>query len=201
MKQKINADYIIVIDPAGDAKKTGRSIDDSFERGIALQCAEKIKALVEQRYPKAKVIITRLPGDIVYDLQNASLTNRINANLFINLNFYPNSEPKPSLFLYQFSYGNDFTSSYSELSFNSYEQAYKINQPQTSKIIQQLFTQLADDKYAHLFSVSCPHAIPVKPLIGVIAPSIALDIGLKNKNSWHLFIEPLADAIIQLIHE
>ena len=32
-----------MIDPSGDAKHTGRVIQDTFERGITLQCAEALK--------------------------------------------------------------------------------------------------------------------------------------------------------------
>ena len=72
---------IVVLDPAGDAKRTGRRIGDSFERGLTLQCAEKIKEIIEARSSHIKVVITRMPGDNVYDLQNASLSNRIHADL------------------------------------------------------------------------------------------------------------------------
>ena len=113
------------IDPSGDAKRTGRQIGDNFERGLTLQCAEKIKELVEQLAPHIKIIITRMPGDVVYDLQNASLSNRLNADLYINLNFYHCHETKPTLFLYQFSYGNDFACSNQGLVLNTYDQAYR----------------------------------------------------------------------------
>ncbi len=35
--------FTIMIDPAGDAKHTGRLIGDTLERGISLQCAEQLK--------------------------------------------------------------------------------------------------------------------------------------------------------------
>src|SRR5579863_2631895 len=83
MVQQHQREYIVILDPAGDAKRTGRQISDSFERGITLQCVEKIKTILE-RVPYVKVIISRLPGDTVYELQNASLANRLQADLFIN---------------------------------------------------------------------------------------------------------------------
>lgn len=192
-------EFVLVLDPSGDAKKTGRVIGDSFERGLTLQCAEKIKSLIEEQVSHVKIIITRLPGDIVYDLQNASLANRINADLFININFYLSTETKPTLFLYQFSYGNDFAPHQSGLSFNTYDQAYKVNKTATDEITKLFTTQLTHTTYKNLFTLSGPHALPIKPLIGIIAPSIALEGGLKNKESWHLFIEPLVDTIITAI--
>lgn len=190
-----------MLDPSGDAKKTGRVIGDSFERGLTLQCAEKIKSLIEEQLSHVKIIITRLPGDIVYDLQNASLANRINANLFININFYLSTETKPTLFLYQFSYGNDFASHQSGLSCNTYDQAYKVNKVVTDEIIKLFTTHLSHTNYKNLFTLSGPHALPIKPLIGITAPSIAIEVGLKNKESWHMFIDPLVATIIAAIEQ
>src|SRR5207237_4720156 len=79
--------YIVIFDPAGDANRIGKKIGDGFERGLTLQCAEKIKEVIEHQAPYIKIIITRMPGDSVYELQNASLSNRLNVDLFINLNF------------------------------------------------------------------------------------------------------------------
>ena len=203
MKQQFHTkEFILVLDPAGDAKRTGRAIGDAFERGLTLQCAEKIKSLLEERCSYIKVVITRLPGDSVYDLQNASLSNRINADLFISLHFYQTQDTKPTLFLYQFSYGNDFATHNADyLALNTYDQAYKINKYTTDNLAHLFRTQLTQQRYVSLFSLSGPHALPIKPLIGITAPGIALEAGLKNKEAWHLFAEPLTDAIMAVIEK
>ncbi len=195
------AQRVVVLDPAGDAKRAGRRIGDSFERGLTLQCAEKIKEIIAEHAPHIKVVITRMPGDNVYDLQNASLSNRIHADLFINLNFYHCQETKPTLFLYQFSYGNDFAQSDSGLVLQSYEQAYKINKYKTDELVQLFHATLSVHKYQQLFAVFAPHSLPIKPLIGIVAPSIAIEAGLKNKELWQSYVEPLAQAIIAAADE
>ena len=187
--------FTIILDPAGDAKRTGRSIGDSFERGLTLQCAEKIKTLLLTRQPNLTIIISRLPGDNVYELQNASLANRIQADLFISLNFYLTQETKPTIYLYQFACDNDFASYQTGLAFNTYDQAYKINKSTTDTIINCFKTHLTQPKYESLFSVAGPYALPIKPLIGIISPSISIEIGLKNKDSWQQFVEPVVEAI------
>jgi len=190
---------IIILDPAGDAKRTGRSIGDSFERGLTLQCAEKIKDIIEKGAPYIKVIITRMPGDTVYDLQNASLSNRVDADLFINLNFYYTQETKPIMYIYQFSYGNDFVACPQGLTFNSYDQAYLIHKT-TTDVVSQLFKkELSQQKYQSLFTVEGPYSLPIKPLIGIIAPTITYEIGLKNKDAWQGYCEPLAETIINVV--
>lgn len=190
---------IVIIDPAGDVKRPGRQIGDSFERGLTLQCAEKIKEMVELKAPHINVIITRMPGDSVYDLQNASLSNRLNADLFINLNFYYCQETKPTLFLYQFSYGNDFVQLPQELICNTYDQAYRINKIKTDEIVTQFKQILSGQKYQPLFMVPGLYQIPLKPLIGVIAPSISIEVGLKNKDMWLSYCKPIAQSIITVM--
>jgi N-acetylmuramoyl-L-alanine amidase len=189
----------IIIDPSGDAKRTGRKIGDSFERGLTLQCAEKIKDFIEKHASHIKVIISRMPGDIVYDLQNASLANRLNADLFINLNFYYCKETKPTVFLYQFSYGNDFASCNQRFALHTYDQAYKINKPITDEIAVEFKKSLLHQKYQSLFAVAGVYQAPIKPLIGIIAPSIAIEAGLKTKESWVNYIEPFALAILEVV--
>lgn len=200
----VNQQYtqrIIIIDPSGDAKRTGRKIGDNFERGLTLQCAEKIKEMIEAQTSHIKVIITRMPGDVVYDLQNASLANRLNADLYINLNFYHCQETKPTVFLYQFSYGADFACCNQSLTLNTYDQAYRINKTVTDEISQHLKKFLVLPKYQGLFSVDGVYALPIKPLIGIVAPSISIEAGLKNKELWVNYVEPLVRGILAVVDE
>lgn len=189
---------IIVVDPAGDAKKTGRPIGDNFERGLTLQCAEKIKEVIEKQLPYVTIIITRLPGDVIYELQNASLANRIHAHLFVTINFYQTEETKPTFYLYHFSNGNDFVQQSPFLSFDNYDQAYIINKKETAFLIH-LCKEKLTAQYHHLFIVAGPYGLPIKALIGTIAPSIALEIGLKNKDSLQHYIDPLITTLITAI--
>ena len=191
----------IILDPAGDARHAGRSIGDVFERGLTLQIAEKLKEFIEERVSHVKVLITRMPGDTVYELQNASLSNRMHADLFINLNCYHTQETKPTLYLYQFSYGNDFVQYQQGLALQSYDQACCINKQVTDSIMQSFKTILSEKKYQSLFTVAIPCSIPLKPLIGVIAPAVSLEMGLKSKELWHCYCEPLVNAVIKVIDE
>jgi len=196
--EKQFAQRVVVIDPAGDAKHTGRRIGDNFERGLTLQCAEKIKELIEGRMPHITVIITRMPGDIVYALQNASLANRM-ADLFVNLNFYHTQETKPTLSLYQFSYGSDFASCQQGLVFNTYDQAYRINKMKTDTIMQVLKKTLSH--YQNLFVVCGSYSLPIRPLLGIVPPSITIEAGLKSKELWVSYCEPIARGIIEVLAE
>src|SRR5437764_8112916 len=173
LREKQYIQRVLVIDPAGDAKRTGRRIGDSFERGLTLQCAEKIKEIMQDRAPYIKVIITRMPGDNVYDLQNATLANRI-ADCFISLNFYYTQETKPTMYVYQFSYGNDFACPQG-MALHSYDQAYRINKEMTDAMCHSFKKELSQQKYHSLCAIAGPYSLPIKPLIGIVAPSIAFE--------------------------
>jgi hypothetical protein len=41
--------------------------------------------------------------------------------------------------------------------------------------------------------------LPVKSLIGITSPSIAIEIGLKNKDSWYQYVEPLVRSIEEMV--
>ena len=196
--EKKSQTYIVIIDPMGDAQKTGRMIFDTFERGLTLQCAEKIKNIIEQTANSFCIIITRLPGDTVYELQNASLANR-NSHLFISLNFYATHDTKPTLTLYHFSYGDNFSHYQSTLSFYPYDQAYKVNQEQTKQIAALFKKNLTQAQ--SLFTVDGPYALPVKQLIGIVTPSLVIEAGLKDKNFLHKYAEIIAQTIITTLNE
>jgi hypothetical protein len=190
--------YYIVLDPSGDIHYTGRSIGDSFERAITLQCAEKIKEYIETKDPHYKVIITRLPGETMSELQTASLSNKLNADLCISLNFYYSQETK--LFIYQCAY-NDVPLQTHSLCFIPYDQAYLCNKSTTDHIMNIFNTVLRSPHYAHLFQVSTYNALPLKQIIGITAPSFVIEAGIKHKDRTNLFVEPLASCILQACNE
>lgn len=193
--------FVLILDPAGDVNHTGRKIDDVFERGITLQCAEKIKLILEKDNHDITVFITRLPGDTVYELQNAAFANRLNADLFISINFHQIQEARPTLDIYTFSYGDTFMHQSNHLAFYTYDTAHIKQNNRTNNIVDKLAQQLQNSHYNSLFSVTGPHAIPLKQIIGLCPASIVIDAGLKDKAGWNYYVEPLAHAIITTLNQ
>ena len=191
--------FLIMLAPAGDAKHIGRKIGDSFERGITLQYAEQLKKLVEEQCPPITIIISRFPGDIVSPLQNASFANRLQVDLFISIHFYQTTETKPQFHLYQFSYNDDFIVPTSKLSFHNYDQAHLFNKKQTNIWTQLIKQTCENDQYQKLFKVKNIDKLPFKSLIGVLAPAIGIEAGLKNSPDWRNYIEPMVQSIIAIV--
>lgn len=189
------APFTIMLDPAGDAQYPGRIIDDCFERGITLQLAEQLSSVIAQRFPAIRVAITRQPGETRQPLQNASFANRLDADLYISIHCYPESKPKSQLYLYSFCYNDPFASKPSPYAMCPYDKAYLYGAQTTKKWSDLIAHTLRDGQYAHLMIFHGVYALPFAPLIGIKKPAIAFEIGLKQKDSWKQFIEPIIASL------
>lgn len=193
--------FTIMLDPAGDANSPGRILDDSFERGITWHFAENLKQVLEERYGAVRVILTRHPGEAVQQLQNANFANRLDIDLFLSINFYQETEPKPTLYLYTFSYGNDIIPKKSDLMFYRYDQAYLCNYERTQKWSALFKKALQSEPHAKLFSCKGIYKLPFKPLIGIKAPAFAFEAGLKTRDDWQQLIEPIAASLHPILEQ
>ncbi len=194
----IQTRFTLMVDPAGDARDAGREIDDTFERGITMQCAEELKKSLEAQIPGMRVILTRFPGETVEPLQNAGFANRLKVDLYLTLHFYEAKEKTPSLHLYHVLYnpGTDFWGKKEdELALLPYDQAYKLSIKKTAPLIKALYEQLKKDERKNNITCLAPLGIPFKPLAGIIAPAIALEIGIKKKDDWNKLVPLLVSAL------
>ena len=71
-----------------------------------------------------------------------------------------------------------------------------VNQQQTNAWAQKIAQSL---KSHNEFTILGSYKIPFKPLIGIKASGLGLEIGLKNKNDWQQYIEPLAESLTPII--
>ncbi len=192
--------FSLMLDPAGDAKHTGRRLEDSFERGITLQCTEQLKKVLEKRHPNMRVVLTRFPGESLQPLQNANFANRLDVDFYLSIHFFQEKNIKPQLFLYHFSYNDDFITKVFDLCFYRYDQAHLFNMPTIKLWGNTIKNVLEKELYKKQFDVHSVFKLPFKPLIGIKAPAIALEAGLKYKDDWYIYIEPIADSISAIIN-
>jgi N-acetylmuramoyl-L-alanine amidase len=190
----------IMINPAGDAKHTGRSIEDTFERSITLQYAEQLKKAIELTYPYMSVILTRFPGDMVNPLQHANFANRLHVNLYLSIHFYRETGIKPNVYLYRFSYNDDFVVPSQSLAFYAYDQAHLLANKKTTAWCEQVKQMFTQPEYTKKFNVHGIYKIPFAPLIGIQAPALAIEASLKNKDEWTTYVEPLVACIGKLVN-
>ena len=193
--------FTIMIDPAGDAKHTGRLINDTFERGIALQCAEQLKAAIIQKFPNVRVILTRVPGETIQPLQNASCANRLGVDFYISLYFYhePLNQGHVALYYYLENPATDLWYQPKSLTLYQVNQAHIIHLKTTEKWGQILLKSFENKNISKFFQPRGLFGIPFTPLIGIKAPAIAIEAGLKNKQDWQQLIEAIIIAIERIV--
>jgi N-acetylmuramoyl-L-alanine amidase len=188
--------FTVMIDPYGDSKNTGHEIDDTFERAITLECAQELKKQLNKSCPSIRVVLTRAPGESVQPLQNASFSNKLQANFYLSLSFYSQQDiPSDISFFYYLENQTDLWHKYNSLCFYHVDNAYLINL-KLSKLIGEAF--LSSFKQKPISSVFVPlglFACPYKQLTGVKAPSIAIEAGLQKKDDWKYLIQPLISCI------
>ena len=196
-----NDQFTIMIDPAGDAKHTGRLIGDTLERGISLQCAEQLKTTLLQKFKNVRVILTRVPGETLQPLQNASFANRLGVDLYISLYFYhePENPAHVTLYYYLENPIADAWHKPTNLALYQVNQAHLLNLKTTQAWGKIILDVLYDKRCSKFFSPRGLFGIPFVPLVGIKAPAIALEVGLKNKQDWQHITDPLVFAIERIM--
>ena len=194
--RKRTPSFSIMIAPAGDADYAGRIIEDSFERGITLQCAELLKERLEEKSPNVTVTITRKSGEKIRSLQNANIANRLAVDLYVGLHFYHETALKPKMYLYSFSYNDMLFVPRNTLAFYHFDRAHLLNTGITSAWGNKIASALAQNNQ---YNFKGFFKLPCRPLIGITAPAFILEAGLKNKDDWQKYVEPIAVSLEAII--
>ncbi len=190
----------IMIDPIGDGKYTGREIEDTFERSLTLQCAQELKQKIESLYPHTQVILTRIAGEILQPLQNASYANRMNINLYIALSFYHEETIPGYLSIFYYVENSlDLQHKYNPVHFYHISQAYLANVSSSSCIAKKFDAIFKQKNFNPHFLCLGSFGIPCMPLFGIQAPAIYLEAGLARKNDWKYLIEPILHALEEIL--
>lgn len=145
--------------------------------------------------PATTLLLTRTPGHITTPLQNAHFANSLSVDLFVSLHFYQETETKPHLYIYQFSYNNAFTVKPSDFTFYRHDQSYFFNRTSSANAATILEKTWAEQPHAQQFTTHHVTGFPCSSLIGITCPAIALDIGIKSPTDWQKYIQPLIEGI------
>jgi len=191
--------FTIMLDPAGDAKQAGRSLPNGFERGATFQFAQALKQQLELQSPDINIILTKKAGETLEELQTANFANNLLVDLLLNINFYEETSIKPSIFIYYYQNQSFFNQSQDfALDFYPYHQAFIFNFDKTKLYANHMQKCLSQAQYKHYFTCQPAYGIPFRPLVGIIAPAIGIEIGLK-KNGWEPYLQPIAKSLSEII--
>ncbi len=193
--------FTIMIDPAGDAKHTGRLIQDTLERGLSLQCAEELKKAIMQKYNNVRVVLTRVPGETIQPLQHAAFANRLHVDFYLRIDFYHEQDTPAYITLYHYLENSvtDFWHKPINLCFYKVNQAHLMHLTTTKQWGLEILQILQNKKISKYFEPRGLFGVPFQPLIGIQAPAIAVEVGLKNKQDWQNIIDPLVQALERII--
>jgi len=193
--------YTLMLDPYGDAQHTGRVIDGTFERGITLQCTEYLKKEINQKFPNVRVIISRVPGEIVEPLQNASFANKLQVDLYISFCFYPTEKiPLPVHVYFYEKNQTDAWHTSEQLAWYTVDTIYLAHLFKTKEFVQTLYTIFDKPLYKSLFIAHAPVGIPCMQLKGINAPACIIEIGLHKKDDWKTIVPAFLQTIAQVHH-
>lgn len=190
---------IIMIDQGCDVRKPGRRVVESYERGIAMQVAESLKQAILKRYD-VSVVLSRRPGEVLHALQAASFANRLGVALNLSLHIFRQESAKPTVFLYYLIFNplvdlaHRSRDSSASLAFVPLYQAHFAAINATIAIAESM-QRILCDMHRRILDCRGPFGVPFKPLVGMVAPAIGIEIGLSNENSWNSLIEPLAASL------
>jgi len=195
---------LIMINPAGDSKVVGRRLADGYERAETFKFAERLQQSIQSNLSDIKVVLTRAPGEEIVPLQNASFANRLNVDLFLSIHIYHDEDlekPKVSLIQLIFNKLSDFTrrSDGNSSVFVPVAKAHQKNIYRTKDIVNSMHSMLSRSDYQKIIDLDEVLNIPFKPLIGITAPAIGIEIGLKNDSQWELCIEPIMESLKKII--
>ncbi len=191
--------FTVLINPAGDAKNAGREIDGTYERGITMQCATELKKALEQHLPGIRVVLTRFPGEVVEPLHNASFANRLKIDLYLSFHFFEHAEKTACVYLYHLLYNptvDKWDTRGTQLVFLPYDQAYTLSVKKSIRYGTDLFQQAKRIERSYGLLCHPLYGIPFKPLIGINAPSLAFECGIRKRDDWRSLI-PFFVALLE----
>lgn len=198
------SNFTIMINPAGDARTTGRTIGDIFERSITMHAAQELKKLLEEHlqdtFQNLRIILTRYPGEMVEPLQNASFANRLKVDIYISIHCYQEKQGNPHCALSYALYDPDIDwlqTKKERLALYPYQQSYRDFVSMSAGIAHALYKQLQEQK--SFLIIEPVQAFPCTPLMGVHTTAVCIEMGLSKKDDWHLVIKSLAHAMQKIL--
>ena len=188
---------LVMLDPAGHAKNVGRRLVEGYERAETFKFAEKLQEALKNKYG-ARAVLTRYPGEEIVDLQNASFANRLAVDFYLNINMYRQEAVKPKIYMYHLVYNPmiDLVRRVVDpFSFLPIHQSHFANIGKTRNIGKWIKDVLVMPYYQKRFDFFGLFGIPFRPLCGVIAPAVGIEIGICEEDQWKNLVDPLVESL------
>ena len=187
--------FKISLNPAAPTKRT---ICDYTEEHLAFEICQAIQTKLTATHHQIQVNLTREPGAELSRMQIASNSNQANTKLFLSLHLYQTCNTKPTINIFYYT-KQRFCSNlnFTNLNFINYSNAYLASCDQTINWGHKI-TNYLDQNKKQQFEVAPLVGLPLKPLAGIQAPALSIEIGLKNSD-WRPYVAPIAEAVLLCI--
>lgn len=188
--------FTIIIEASGDAYNPGRTICNNFENAISFTIAQRVKEVVDSHFLHTKIFINRTPTEIITPFQNAQFANKLNTDLYISIHCYLHAQNRPQITLYQYSYKDPVILKKGNLGFYTFDQIYLLNETQTNNWAQELKKMLSEQ---HQIDIDGVHKLPFKPLMGIEASAVGIEIGINADTQLDQIIQIISNILQQFI--
>ena len=191
------ANASIMINPAGHARDPGRRLIEGVERAQTFKFAEKLQQELQKKYG-IKVILTRYPGEEIAEWEPASFANRLGIDFYLSIHLYKEDLLKPKIFLYQLIYNpmvDLYFKSFDPYKFLPVTQSHFRNINKTTSYGKFIKDTLTLEPYKNRFDFYGLYGLPLKPICGVVAPALLLEVGIHRDEQWQSLIDPLVESL------
>lgn len=198
-KNIVDQPLIVYINPSGNAYHAGRTIGDSFEHGIALNCAQLLKDELALRLPSARVIINHGREQHRDAVQHINQAHRIRANIYIHLSFYQSQQSTPELILTTFRWHPTTDLWKHEVPLGSFvplHEAHFKSATTSHHSAQRMFHYAATNRPYPLFARAYL-TLPYAPLAGLAIPAVGLEVGIQQAQQLADIVPALTDLIVE----
>lgn len=194
---------IVILDPAGHAKDSGRLLVEGYERGQTLKFAQALQEALVKKYA-VRPVISREPGEeMTHRLQIPSFCNRLcgtttSSSFFLRLHLYREKSEKPRLFLYHLLFNPLVDLAPREpnpLALVPLYQAHFARVHMTRFFGRKMYEYLNQDKLKKHFDCYPLMGLPLRSLVGITSPAILLEVGICRENKWQSLIGAVVDSL------
>ena len=178
-------DITLMLDPAGDANTPGRMIGNYTEQSLANNIAKALKKQLESS--SLTILISHDNNQTLSSIAKAQATNTQPVDLFIHLTI---GQAASSLGVYH------YVTSPKDLSDNDKRNELTLA-PYTyahlgSAMVSAYLTRTLAQNHPEITAYA---ALPLRPLVGITAPALVIEIGLANSNAWQDLMPLLSNII------
>ncbi len=188
----------IILDPAGDAKDTGRQLATCYERSITLQFCEELKKFLREQRPAYTVTITRTAGETRSQEQRAQIANQLHADFFVHISCFDDAAIKPHLMIYYMMPTATLPWSTNPYQLIPAHKAHDLVWARVEKMVKSLHQSIINQKY---YTVSKPLAIADARLASIMIPACTIEFGITSTIPWTPLIEQVGIGLIQSMEQ